>query len=85
MPICGEVCGGSLRENNIDVLKKNMNQKLNSKFLPSLEWYIDLRIFGFAPLGGFGLGFDRFLQTLTGVANIKDVVAFPRWPYHCYM
>lgn len=49
----------------------------------SLPRYLDLRRFGHAPSGGFGLGLDRFVQSLAGVANIKDVVTFPRWPYHC--
>lgn len=46
--------------------------------LGSLKWYADLRRFGSSPHGGYGLGFDRLLAYLTGVANVRDVVAFPR-------
>lgn len=50
---------------------------------PSLQWYIDLRRFGSVPHGGFGLGFDRLLCYLSGVSNIRDMVAFPRWYGRC--
>lgn len=86
-PICGEVCGGSLRENRHDRLYEQIKLKNviknNANNNHQLEWYLDLRRFGSVPTGGFGFGFDRFLQTVCGVANIKDVVPFPRWPYHC--
>ncbi|OTF76289.1 asparagine-tRNA ligase, mitochondrial-like protein [Euroglyphus maynei] len=83
-PICGEVCGGSLRENHFERLCEQIRSKnLNNNSNNQLEWYLDLRRFGSAPSGGFGLGFDRFLQTVCGIVNIKDVVPFPRWPYHC--
>ena len=88
MPICGEVAGGSLREDSLEKLEANIDEKMahqSEATKESLNWYLDLRRFGGVPLGGFGLGFDRFLQTLTGVANIKDVVPFPRWPHHCYL
>lgn len=88
MPVCGEVAGGSLREDNLEKLEANIDEKMahqSEATKESLNWYLDLRRFGGVPLGGFGLGFDRFLQTLTGVANIKDVVPFPRWPHHCYL
>ena len=49
----------------------------------SLDWYIDLRRYGSAPHGGFGLGFDRLLSYIAGVPNVRDVVAFPRWYGRC--
>lgn len=49
----------------------------------NLEWYLDLRRFGSVPHGGFGLGFDRLLCYLSGVSNIRDIVAFPRWHRRC--
>ena len=48
-----------------------------------LQWYIDLRRYGSVPHGGFGLGFDRLICYLSGVANIRDVVTFPRWHKRC--
>jgi len=45
--------------------------------------YLDLRKFGPTLHGGFGIGFDRLIQTMTGMLNIKDVSTFPRYPYHC--
>ena len=49
----------------------------------NLEWYQDLRNYGSVPHGGFGLGFDRLLCYLSGVGNVRDVVAFPRWYGRC--
>ncbi|XP_055855830.1 probable asparagine--tRNA ligase, mitochondrial [Episyrphus balteatus] len=77
MPSVGELCGGSLRENNYDVLK--------NKIPPGLQWYLDLRKYGGIPTGGFGLGFERFLQLITGVKNIRDVIPYPRYPHSCKM
>ncbi|XP_063365933.1 asparaginyl-tRNA synthetase [Cydia amplana] len=74
--ITGELVGGSLREDNYDKLKS----KLPSD---SLGWYLELRKFGNIPTGGFGLGLERLLQSLCGVANIKDTLPFPRWPHNC--
>lgn len=74
--ITGELVGGSLREDNYDKLKS----KLPSD---SLDWYLELRKFGNIPTGGFGLGLERLLQSLCGVANIKDTLPFPRWPHNC--
>uniref|UniRef100_A0A1Y1LFX4 asparagine--tRNA ligase n=3 Tax=Photinus pyralis TaxID=7054 RepID=A0A1Y1LFX4_PHOPY len=74
----GELVGGSLRE--------NCRNKLEAK-LPrdgvELDWYLDLRKFGGTPSGGFGLGFERYLQFILGINNIKDVIPFPRWPHNC--
>ncbi|XP_056011865.1 probable asparagine--tRNA ligase, mitochondrial isoform X2 [Ostrea edulis] len=80
IPGVGELCGGTLREDRYDLL----HQKLKSKsLLNSLSWYLELREFGSCPHGGFGMGFDRYLQFLVGMSNIKDVTAFPRWTDHC--
>ncbi|XP_034938199.1 probable asparagine--tRNA ligase, mitochondrial [Chelonus insularis] len=77
VPLVGELVGGSLREDNYDKLKLKISSK------PDLSWYLDLRKFGNVPTGGFGLGFDRYLQTVLGITNIKDVIPFPRWPHNC--
>ncbi|XP_074596866.1 asparagine--tRNA ligase, mitochondrial [Brevipalpus obovatus] len=76
----GEVCGGSLREDNLEILKANMTHMGN---VQNLEWYLDLRRYGGVPLGGFGFGFDRMIQTFTGLKSIKDVVPFPRFAHSC--
>ncbi|XP_011184213.2 probable asparagine--tRNA ligase, mitochondrial [Zeugodacus cucurbitae] len=79
MPEVGELCGGSLRENDEKRLRAHPH-------LPQgLEWYLELRKFGGVPTGGFGLGFERYLQLLTGVKNIRDVIPFPRYPHSCQM
>ncbi|XP_076351910.1 asparagine--tRNA ligase, mitochondrial [Tachypleus tridentatus] len=82
MPTGGEVCGGSLREDDEMVLKERLK---TTGLEDSLKWYLDLRRFGSAPLGGFGLGFERYLQYLLGINNIKDTIPFPRWPHHCQL
>ena len=75
VPGVGELVGGSQREERYDVLKAKMESLGN---LNGLEWYLDLRKFGGCPHAGFGIGFDRFLMYLTGMANIRDVQPFPR-------
>uniref|UniRef100_A0A131Y9F1 asparagine--tRNA ligase n=1 Tax=Ixodes ricinus TaxID=34613 RepID=A0A131Y9F1_IXORI len=82
VPYGGELCGGSLREDNYEVLKERMEALGMSD---NFSWYLDLREFGSVPHGGFGLGFDRMLQYFLGIHNIKDVVTFPRWSRHCQM
>lgn len=77
VPSIGEIAGGSMRENNYDLLK--------TKLPENLEWYLDLRKFGSIPTGGFGLGFERYLQLLLGITNIRDVIPFPRWAHNCTM
>ena len=80
VPGIGEIVGGSLREDNYFGLKKRIEQKFNVKNGPNpLQWYLDLRKFGSVPHGGFGLGFDRFLQFISGTRNIRDVVMIPRF------
>ncbi|KAK6625833.1 hypothetical protein RUM43_006132 [Polyplax serrata] len=78
VPNVGELCGGSLREDNYDRLKKKLTE---ADLLEKLQWYADLRKFGDIPTGGFGMGFERFLQFLLNVGNIKDTIPFPRWTH----
>lgn len=75
MPCVGELAGGSVREDRIDILEQTIPQ--------DLKWYLDLRKFGGCTTGGFGIGFDRYLQVLLGIHNIKDCIPFPRWPHNC--
>ncbi len=77
-PGIGEVVGGSQREERMDLLKKRM-EEMN---IPEeeLNWYLDLRRFGTAPHSGFGMGFERLIQFVTGMGNIRDVIPFPRAP-----
>lgn len=78
VPGVGELIGGSQREERLDVLETRL---VDLGFDPAdYWWYLDLRRFGSAPHSGFGLGFERALMTLTGVANIRDVIPFPRTP-----
>lgn len=78
VPGIGEIIGGSQREERYDFLVASMKEfGLN---LDEYKWYLDLRSFGTAPHSGFGLGFERFLQFLTSMNNIRDVIPFPRTP-----
>lgn len=78
LPNLGEIIGGSQREENYDVLLQRMRDKdLDPK---NYWWYLDLRKFGSAPHAGFGLGFERLVQFVTGMENIRDVIPFPRTP-----
>ncbi|MBO6047943.1 MAG: asparagine--tRNA ligase [Erysipelotrichaceae bacterium] len=78
VPGIGELVGGSQREERYDVLEAIMDEKGMNKEI--LQWYMDLRRFGGCKHAGFGLGFDRFLMYLTGMANIRDVEPYPRTP-----
>jgi asparaginyl-tRNA synthetase len=78
VPKIGEIIGGSQREERLEVLESRMEQlKIPKK---DLQWYLDLRRFGSVPHAGFGLGFERFVQYITGMANIRDVIPCPRAP-----
>ncbi|MCA9203228.1 MAG: asparagine--tRNA ligase [Pirellulaceae bacterium] len=78
VPKVGEIIGGSQREERLDVLERRMaEQGLNSS---DYWWYLDLRRFGTVPHSGFGLGLERAVQFVTGMANIRDVIPFPRTP-----
>lgn len=77
VPNVGELIGGSLREDNYEKLQLKMPPN------PNLAWYLELRKFGNVPTGGFGMGFERYLQFVLGIDNIKDTIPFPRWPHNC--
>ena len=80
VPGIGEIVGGSQREERLDILLENMK---NHDIDPDhYWWYVDLRRYGTVPHAGFGLGFERMLMFVTGVANIRDVIAYPRTPGH---
>ena len=78
VPRIGEIIGGSQREERRDVLEARMSESGISH--DEYSWYLDLRSFGTVPHSGFGLGFERTVQFVTGVSNIRDVIPFPRTP-----
>lgn len=77
-PKIGEIVGGSQREERLDALERRI-QELGVP-QEDLWWYLDLRRFGTVPHAGFGLGFERVVQFMTGMTNIRDVIPFPRTP-----
>jgi len=79
-PRIGEVIGGSQREERMDVLLERIRESGLDEM--HYQWYLDSRRFGTVPHSGFGLGFERALQFLTGMSNIRDVIPFPRYPGH---
>ncbi|NWY15477.1 SYNM protein, partial [Aphelocoma coerulescens] len=81
VPGVGELCGGSLREERLPFLKS----RLQSVTVCLNYRYLDLRKFGSVPHGGFGMGFERYLQYILGVDNIKDVIPFPRFSHSCLL
>lgn len=90
VPETCEIVGGSMREHRLPRLLDSMRENglisqdpSGEESLGGLEWYVDLRRWGSAPHGGFGMGFDRILGYLAGVPNIREVVAFPRWYGRC--
>ncbi|XP_041796831.1 probable asparagine--tRNA ligase, mitochondrial [Chelmon rostratus] len=82
VPGVGELCGGSLREERLDLLRARLEE---AGLEDTYSWYLDLRRFGSVPHGGFGLGFERYLQCVLGVDNIKDVTPFPRFSRSCHL
>ena len=81
VPKVGEIIGGSQREERLDVLLMRMKeQDMN---IEDYRWYVDLRRYGTVPHSGFGLGLERAVQFVTGMANIRDVIPFPRTPGNC--
>ncbi len=78
VPKVGEIIGGSQREERLAVLESRMEQL--DVPLENMQWYLDLRRYGSAPHAGFGLGFERFVQYITGMSNIRDVIPCPRAP-----
>jgi len=81
VPGIGEIVGGSQREERLDVLLENFAK--HGLDPDAYNWYIDLRKYGSVPHAGFGLGFERLLMFVTGMANIRDVIPFARTPGHC--
>ncbi len=79
VPKVGEIIGGSQREERYDVLVDRMKNK-GITDLENYSWYTDIRKYGSVPHSGFGLGFDRVIMYITGMANIRDVATFPRVP-----
>ncbi len=77
-PGIGEIIGGSQREERLDVLKQKMSEFSIEE--ENLWWYLDTRKFGTCKHSGFGLGFERLVQFVTGMGNIRDVIPFPRTP-----
>ena len=78
VPGIGELMGGSQRESRYKKLEQRLKE-LNIKQEP-LQWYLDLRRYGYAPSSGFGIGFERLVMYVTGISNIRDVIPFPRTP-----
>lgn len=79
-PGIGEIIGGSQREERLGILDKRIEEcNLNKE---SYQWYRDLRRYGTVPHAGFGLGFERLVSYVTGLANVRDVIPFPRTPGH---
>jgi asparaginyl-tRNA synthetase len=77
-PGIGEIIGGAQREERLDVLDARMAEQ----GLTGLDWYRDLRRYGTVAHAGFGLGFERLLNYITGMDNIRDAIPFPRTPKH---
>jgi asparaginyl-tRNA synthetase len=78
VPKIGEIIGGSQREERLDVLERRIEEAGLRR--DDYWWYRDLRRYGTVPHAGFGLGFERLIQFCTGMANIRDVIPFPRAP-----
>ena len=79
VPKVGEIIGGSQREERYDVLLQRMRE-MEIRNIENYQWYLDIRRYGTVPHAGFGLGFERALMYITGMANIRDVIPFPRVP-----
>ena len=78
VPRIGEIIGGSQREERREVLSARLSEAGLAE--SDYWWYLDLRRYGTTPHAGFGLGFERTVQFVTGASNIRDVIAFPRTP-----
>jgi asparaginyl-tRNA synthetase len=81
VPKVGELVGGSQREERLDILENKIIE--NNLEIENYKWYLDLRRYGSVIHSGFGVGFERLIQFITGMENIKDVIAFPRSPGSC--
>ncbi|XP_051521251.1 probable asparagine--tRNA ligase, mitochondrial [Myxocyprinus asiaticus] len=82
VPGVGELCGGSLREERLELLSRRLAQ---AGLDDTYAWYLQLRELGSVPHGGFGMGFERYLQCILGVHNIKDVIPFARFSHSCLL
>jgi asparaginyl-tRNA synthetase len=80
VPGIGEIIGGAQREERLDVLDKRILE--TGMRIGDYSWYRDLRRYGTVPHAGFGLGFERLLGYISGVANVRDLIPFPRTPGH---
>lgn len=80
VPAIGEIVGGSQREDDYERLKGEMERR--GMPVADYQWYLDLRRYGSAVHSGFGLGFERIIQYLSGMSNIRDVQAYPRTPHN---
>ncbi|EQC29959.1 asparaginyl-tRNA synthetase [Saprolegnia diclina VS20] len=81
VPAIGELVGGSVREDRLDVLQRKM---ADAGIDPTgLEWYLDLRRYGSVPHAGWGMGFERLVLFATGLENIRDAIPVPRYPGAC--
>ena len=81
VPGVGELIGGSQREDDVEKLKKRMEEMdLDTE---AYNWFLDLRRYGTVPHAGFGVGFERLVMYVTGMENIRDVIPFPRAPKTC--
>jgi len=76
IPHIGEVVGGSVREERLDIVEKNLGSDADAE---AYRWYLDLRRFGGAPHAGFGMGFERLVSWVAGIENIREAIPFPRW------
>ncbi|TFY60008.1 hypothetical protein EVG20_g7577 [Dentipellis fragilis] len=77
VPFLGELVGGSLREERLHLLEQALDRHSLSR--DAYRWYLDLRQFGGVPHGGFGLGFERLISWLSGIENVRECIAMPRW------
>ena len=79
VPHVGELAGGSLREERLDPLCSRMSTLGLDTLGEEYAWYLDLRKFGTAPHGGFGLGFERLVSWVTAIENVRECIPMPRW------
>lgn len=77
VPHVGELAGGSLREERLDLLEKALGEAGLKE--EAYAWYVELRKYGGVPHGGFGMGFERLIKWMSGIENVRECVAMPRW------
>ena len=79
VPFVGELVGGSLREERLEPLQQRMTSHGLDPTGEEYSWYVDLRRYGSAPHGGFGMGFERLVSWVSGIENVRECIAMPRW------